>query len=52
MSFTMGKVKINSGSKTDAELGLTQSMDFESLQNDVTSGGLVPSIILVQDTTL
>lgn len=52
MSFTMGKVKINSGSKTDAELGLTQSMDFESLQNDVTAGGLVPSIIMIQDTTL
>lgn len=52
MSFAMGKVKINSGSKTDAELGLTQSMDFESLQNDVVTGGLVPSIILVQDTTL
>ena len=52
MSFTMGKVKINSGSKTDAELGLTQSMDFESLQNDVTTGGLVPSIIMIQDTTL
>ena len=52
MSFTMGKVKINSGTKTDAELGLTQSMDFESLQNDVTAGGLVPSIIMIQDTTL
>ena len=52
MSFTMGKVKINSGSKTDAELGLTQSMDFQALQNDVTSGGLVASTILVQDTTL
>lgn len=52
MSFTMGKVKVNSGSKTDAELGLTQSMDFQALQNDVTSGGLVASTILVQDTTL
>lgn len=52
MSFTMGKVKINSGSKTDAELGLTQSMDFQALQNDVVSGGLVASTILVQDTTL
>ncbi len=52
MTFTMGKVKINSGSKTDAELGLTQSMDFQALQNDVTSGGLVASTILVQDTTL
>lgn len=52
MSFAMGKVKINSGSKTDAELGLTQSMDFEALQNEVVSGGLVASTILVQDTTL
>ena len=52
MTFTMGKVKINSGSKTDAELGLTQSMDFQALQNDVTTGGLVASTILVQDTTL
>ena len=52
MTFTMGKVKINSGSKTDAELGQTQSMDFQALQNDVTSGGLVASTILVQDTTL
>jgi hypothetical protein len=52
MSFAMGKVKVNSASKTDAELGLTQSMDFQALQNDVTSGGLVASTILVQDTTL
>ena len=52
MSFTMGKVKINSGSKTDAELGLTQSMDFQALQNDVVAGGLIASTILVQDTTL
>lgn len=52
MTFTMGKVKINGGSKTDAELGLTQSMDFQALQNDVTAGGLVASTILVQDTTL
>ena len=48
----MGKVKINSGSKTDAELGLTQSMDFQALQNDVVTGGLIASTILVQDTTL
>lgn len=52
MSFAMGKVKVNSASKTDAELGLTQSMDFQALQNDITSGGLVASTILVQDTTL
>lgn len=52
MSFTMGKVKTNSGSKSDAELGLVQSMDFEALQNDVTTGGLVASTIMIQDTTL
>ena len=52
MTFTMGKVKVNSATKSDAELGLVQSMDFQALQNDVTSGGLVASTILVQDTTL
>lgn len=52
MTFTMGKCKVNSSSKTDTELGLVQSMDFQALQNDVTSGGLVASTIMIQDTTL
>lgn len=52
ITLTMGKVKINSGSKADAELGIVQSMDFQALQNDVTSGGLVASTIMIQDTTL
>ena len=52
MSFTMGKVKVNSSNRQDAELGLVQSMDFQALQNDVVTGGLVASTILVQDTTL
>lgn len=52
MSFSMGKVKLNTSSKSDAELGLVQSMDFEALQNDVTTGGFVASTILIQDTTL
>ena len=52
MSFSMGKVKLNTSSKSDAELGLIQSMDFEALQNDVTTGGFVASTILIQDTTL
>ena len=50
--FTMGKVKVNSGTKADAELGIVQSMDFQALQNDVTSGGLVGSTVMVQDTSL
>lgn len=48
--FTMGKVKINSGTAADAELGILRSMDFQALQNDVTAGGLVASTIMVQDT--
>lgn len=52
MSFTMGKVKVNSSGRQDAELGLVQSMDFQALQNEVVTGGLVASTILVQDTTL
>lgn len=48
--FTMGKVKINTGSAQDAELGILRSMDFQALQNDVTTGGLAASTILVQDT--
>lgn len=48
--FTMGKVKINSGTAADVELGILRSMDFQALQNDVTSGGLVASTIMVQDT--
>jgi hypothetical protein len=52
MTFTMSKVKVNSSNRQDAELGLVQSMDFQALQNDVVTGGLVASTILVQDTTL
>ena len=52
MSFSMGKVKVNSSNRQDAELGLVQSMDFQALQNDVVTRGLVASTILVQDTTL
>lgn len=48
--LTMGKVKINTGSAQDAELGILRSMDFQALQNDVTTGGLVASTIMVQDT--
>lgn len=50
--FTMPKVKVNSGTKADAELGILQSMDFQALQNDVTAGGLIGSTIQIQDTTV
>lgn len=50
MTFTMPKCLLNSASKTDAELGLVQSMDYQALQNTVTTAGMVASTILVQDT--
>jgi hypothetical protein len=52
LSFALPKVLVNSASKTDAELGLVQSMDFQALQNSVTTSGLVPSTVLIQDTTI
>jgi hypothetical protein len=50
ISIALPRVLLNSASKTDAELGLTQSMDFQALQNTVATAGLVPSTILIQDT--
>jgi len=52
ITITMPKVKVNTATKADAELGIVQSMDFESLQNDVLTGGALPTIVLIQDTTL
>ena len=52
VSIALPRVLLNSASKTDSELGLTQSMDFQALQNTVTTEGLVPSTILIQDSTL
>ena len=50
ISITLPRVLLNSASKTDSELGLTQSMDFQALQNTATTAGLVPSTVLIQDT--
>ena len=50
ISIALPRVLLNSASMTDAELGLTQSMDFQALQNAVTTAGLVPSTVLIQDT--
>lgn len=52
ISIALPRTLLNTASKTDAELGLTQSMDFQALQNTVTTAGLVPSTILIQDSTL
>lgn len=52
ISFTLPKVKLNSFSKDDGELGLVASTSFTALLNDVTSGGLPATTIAIQDTTL
>ena len=50
VSFALPKVKLNSHTVDDGELGLTASMSFQALKNDVTSSGLLPTTIVVQDS--
>jgi Phage tail tube protein len=52
MSFTLPKVKVGSATKADAETGIVNSHTFTALINSDVSAGLVPSTIMVQDTTL
>ena len=52
ISFVLPKVKLGSFSKQDAELGLTASSSFTALLNDVTTAGLLPTTIAIQDSTL
>jgi len=52
MSFVFPKIKVNSATKADAELGIIQEQSFQALLNDVTSAGLIESTILIQDTSL
>lgn len=50
ISVVMPRVKLNSTSVADAELGLVQSIDFQALYNDDDTTGLVKSTIMVQDS--
>ena len=52
MTFVLPKAKLSSFSKSDAELGIMASCDFTAVLNDVTTGGLIDSTIMVTDTTL
>lgn len=52
ISFTIPKVKLNSFTKDDGELGLVASASFVGLLNDVTSGGLPATTISIQDTSI
>lgn len=50
VSFVLPKVKINSFTKADAELGIVAQASFQALLNDVTSGGLPATTIAIQDS--
>jgi hypothetical protein len=50
ITFTLPKVKISNFSNADAENGIVSSIDFTALLNDVTTAGLVDSVITVQDS--
>ena len=52
VTFVLPKVKFGSSAIADAQNGLVQSIDFTALLNNVTTGGLIDSTILVQDTSL
>jgi hypothetical protein len=52
ISFTLPKVKINSFTKDDTELGLTASASFKALLNSDTSGGLPATTIAIQDSSV
>ena len=52
VTFVLPKVKLGSSTISDNQNGLVQAIDFTALLNDVTTGGLIDSVILVQDTSL
>lgn len=52
ISFTLPRVKINSFTKDDTELGLTASASFKALLNSNTSGGLPATTIAIQDSSV
>lgn len=52
VSFVLPKVKLNGHSVDDGELGLTASVPFQALLNDVETAGLMGTTFMVQDSTL
>ena len=52
ITFVMPKVKLSSNSRQDGELGITASMDFTAMLNDVATNGLPLTTIAVTDTSL
>lgn len=51
MSFVFPSVKLGSATKDDGEMGIVQQHSFVALLNSTTGSGLVPSTMLIQDTT-
>jgi hypothetical protein len=50
VGFTLPKVKLGSFTKDDGELGIVASASFQGLLNDVTTAGLAPTTIQIQDS--
>jgi hypothetical protein len=50
VGFTLPKVKLGSFTKDDGELGIVASASFQALLNDVTTAGLAPTTIQIQDS--
>lgn len=52
ISFVLPKVKLNGHSVSDSELGLTATVPFQALLNDVETSGLMGTTVMIQDSTL
>lgn len=52
VTFSMPVVKLGSDGKSDGEMGVTRDHSFTALLNTVTTGGLIGSTLMVQDTSL
>jgi hypothetical protein len=50
VTFTLPKVKLGSFTKDDGEMGIIASTSFQALLNDVTTAGLAPTTIQIQDS--
>lgn len=50
ITFVLPKIKLGSFNSADANEFIIASVDFTALLNDVTTGGLIDSVILVQDS--
>jgi hypothetical protein len=50
VAFTLPKVKLGSFTKDDGELGIVASASFQALLNDVTTAGLAPTTLQIQDS--